>query len=75
MGKFKDVGDPSLALAEECAEVIQVITKLHRFNGNWNEVPDGKEQTRWEELQAEFDDVIYQYNRLVKQIVEMNTDK
>jgi NTP pyrophosphatase (non-canonical NTP hydrolase) len=75
MGKFKDVGDPALALAEECAEVIQVITKLHRFNGNWNEVPDGKEQTRWEELQAEFDDVIYQYNRLVKQIVEMNTDK
>ena len=36
MGQFKDLGDSSLALAEECSEVIQVITKLHRFGGNWD---------------------------------------
>ena len=35
MGKFKDVGSPAAALAEECAEVIQVITKLQRFSGDW----------------------------------------
>ena len=35
MGQFKNEGDAALALAEECAEVIQVITKMKRFNGSW----------------------------------------
>lgn len=65
MGKFKDVGSPAAALAEECAEVIQVITKLQRFSGDWDEIPEGKEQTRWEELVSEMNDVLYQWNRLV----------
>jgi NTP pyrophosphatase (non-canonical NTP hydrolase) len=65
MGKFKDVGSPAAALAEECAEVIQVITKLHRFSGDWDEILDGKGQTRWEELVGEMTDVLYQWNRLV----------
>lgn len=65
MGKFKDVGSPALALAEECAEVIQVINKMYRFDDDWDEIPDGKEQTRWEELVSEMNDVLYQWNRLV----------
>lgn len=75
MGKFKDEGDAALALAEECAELIQVINKLYRFNGNWDEIPVGKDKTRWEELESEMNDIIYQYNRLVKQRGESNMDK
>lgn len=67
MGKFKDVGSPSLVLMEELAEAIQVIAKKHRFNGEWDEIPEGKTETRWEELESEMDDIIYQWNRLVIQ--------
>lgn len=69
MGKFKDVGNPSLVLMEEMAEAIQVIAKKHRFEGDWDEIPDGKEQTRWEELQAEMADVFYQWFRLKDQVM------
>ena len=73
MGKFRDIGNPSLVLMEEMAEAIQVIAKKHRFNNthpledgdNWDEIPEGKEQTRWEELVGEMNDVLYQWNRLV----------
>jgi NTP pyrophosphatase (non-canonical NTP hydrolase) len=69
MGKFKDVGEPSLVLMEELAEAIQVIAKKHRFEGEWNEIPDGKTETRWEELQAEMADVFYQWFRLKEEIM------
>lgn len=69
MGKFKDVGNPALALAEECAEVIQVINKLYRFGGDWYEVPEGQDKTRWEMLQAEMADVFYQWFRLKDQVM------
>ena len=68
MGKFKDVGEPSLVLMEELAEAIQVIAKKHRFQGEWNETPEGKDKTRWEELQAEMADVFYQWFRLKEQV-------
>ena len=68
MGKFKDVGDPSLTLAEECAEVIQVIAKKARFNGSWFEIPEGKSMTRYQELCAEMEDVMYQWERLKAEI-------
>lgn len=74
MGKFKDVGNPALALAEECAEVIQVINKLHRFYGEWDEIPEGKDISRWEELCNEMNDVLYQWNRLVIEIHQSKTD-
>jgi hypothetical protein len=64
MGQFKDVGNPAHALAEEMAEAIQVINKLYRFNGHWNEIPVGKEETRWQNLNSEMQDVIYQWERL-----------
>ena len=69
MGKFKDVGEPSLVLMEELAEAIQVIAKKHRFEGEWNEVPDGKDKTRWEELQSEMADVFHQWFRLKEEIM------
>ena len=68
MGKFKDVGNPSLVLMEEMAEAIQVIAKKHRFEGDWNEVPEGKDKSRWEELQAEMADVFHQWFRLKKEV-------
>jgi NTP pyrophosphatase (non-canonical NTP hydrolase) len=67
MGQYKNEGDAALTLAEECAEVIQIITKLHRFNGNWNEIPPGKDKTRWEQLKDEMEDVLFQWNRLKEQ--------
>ena len=67
MGKFKDQGDASLALAEECAEVIQIINKMKRFNGSWNEIPPGKDKTRWNELADEMRDVLYQWGRLLNE--------
>jgi hypothetical protein len=68
MGKFKDQGKPAAALAEECSEVIKVITKLDRFEGNWNEIPDGHTETRWEQLCGEMEDVLYQWERLKKEV-------
>jgi len=68
MGKHKDEGDAALTLAEECAEVIQVITKKYRFNGEWNEIPFSKDKTRLSELKAEMADVIYAWKRFLKEI-------
>lgn len=67
MGKFKDIGEPSLILMEEMGEVIQVIAKLHRFKGQWNEIPEGKQISRWDELCGEMEDVLYQWERLKEQ--------
>jgi NTP pyrophosphatase (non-canonical NTP hydrolase) len=77
MGQYKDTGSHALALAEECAEVIQVITKLYRFVGDWqnpgdgstewDEIPPGKEVSRWDMLEAEMEDVIYHWNQLKSQ--------
>lgn len=64
MGLHKNQGTPSAALAEECGEVIQVIAKMFRFGGSWDEIPPGKDKTRWEQLEAEMADVIYQWERL-----------
>jgi len=68
MGQFKNVGDPFLALAEECAEVIQVISKKYRFDGDWNEIPEGKSVSRLQELENEMGDLIYQWNRACQQL-------
>lgn len=70
MGKNKDKGDPILALAEECAEVIQVIAKKVRFDGDWDEIQPGTDKTRRELLTEEMDDVIYQWDR-VKLIINL----
>lgn len=69
MGQFKDQGDAALALAEECAEVIQIIAKMKRFGGDWSDVREGQNKTRWEELQAEMDDVLYQWYKLKDQLM------
>lgn len=57
MTEFKGQGDPACTLMEECAEAIQVIAKFKRFGGNWDEVPPGKDKTRWEMLQEEMNDI------------------
>lgn len=67
MAKYGGQGDTALTLAEECAEVIQIITKLKRFNGNWNEIPPGKDKTRWQMLEEEMNDVLLAWDRLQKE--------
>ena len=64
MAKYAGQGDTALTLAEECAEVIQIITKLKRFNGNWNEIPPGKDKTRWRMLEEEMNDLLLAWERL-----------
>lgn len=64
MGLHKNEGEPAAALAEECGEVIQIISKLYRFGGDWDEVPPGKTKTRFEQLEEEMTDLIYQWERL-----------
>ena len=64
MGQFKDVGNPELALIEELSEAIQVISKKIRFGGLWNEIPEGKTLTRWQQLESEMEDVMYQWERV-----------
>ena len=64
MGQFKDVGNPKLALIEELSEAIQVISKKIRFGGHWDEIPEGKTITRWQQLESEMEDVMYQWERM-----------
>lgn len=66
MGLHKNEGNPLYALAEECAEVIQIISKIARFEGELDEVPPGKSLTRWEQLEGEMLDILYQWERLKK---------
>ena len=75
MGKFKDEGDAALTLAEECAEVIQVITKMKRFGGDWDETPPGKDKSRWRELEEEMYDLLYQWERLKNEREELLTNQ
>ena len=72
MGKFKDLGDPAITLIEEMSEVIKVITKKIRFQEDWDSVPPSDiniwpKNTRWQLLEEEMEDVLYQWERLKKQ--------
>lgn len=66
MAEFANVGMAEAILMEEMAEAIQVIAKKVRFEGEWNEVPPGKDKTRWEELKAEMQDVFLAWQNLRK---------
>lgn len=67
MGLYKNEGAPEIVLMEECAEVIQVIAKCVRFSSNWDEIPPNKKKTRWEMLEEEMNDVLFQWERLKKE--------
>jgi NTP pyrophosphatase (non-canonical NTP hydrolase) len=64
MGQFKDQGSAVMALAEECAEVIQHLAKLERFQGGWEEIPPGKTKSRWDMVVEEMEDLLYQWKRV-----------
>ena len=74
MGKFKDVGCPAAALMEECNEVAQVIAKFFRFDENWDAIPEGQKNSRWEMLEAEMSDLLYQWERLQNSIKTLKND-
>lgn len=67
MAEYQGQGDAALTLAEECAEVIQIITKMKRFGGDWDEIPPGKEKTRWEMLLNEMNDIIQAWENLTQE--------
>ena len=64
MAEYQGIGDAASNLMEECAEVIQVIAKLKRFGGNWDEIPPGKTKTRWQMLDEEMYDLILAWKKL-----------
>lgn len=64
MGLHKNEGQPAAALAEECGEVVQILSKYYRFGGSWDEIPPGKSKSRWEQLEEEMSDLLYQWDRL-----------
>jgi NTP pyrophosphatase (non-canonical NTP hydrolase) len=64
MGLFKEEGNSAAALSEECGEVVQIISKYYRFGGSWDDIPPGKTESRWEQLEGEMEDLIYQWERL-----------
>lgn len=66
MAQYQGQGDAAYTLMEEAAEVIQVITKMKRFNGNWDEIPPGRDKTRWEMLVGEMSDLMLAWNQLCK---------
>jgi NTP pyrophosphatase (non-canonical NTP hydrolase) len=64
MAEFANVGMAEAILMEEMAEAIQVIAKKVRFGGEWDEVPPSKDKTRWEQLEAEMQDVMLAWENL-----------
>jgi len=68
MAQYAGQGDTALTLAEECAEVIQIIAKLKRFGGSWDEVPPGKDKTRWEMLEEEMSDLLLAWEALKQEL-------
>jgi len=66
MAEFANVGMAEAILMEEMGEVIQILAKKVRFDGKWDEVPPGKTKTRWEQLEAEMQDVLLAWKNLQK---------
>lgn len=64
MAEYAGQGDAASTLQEEAAEVIQVIAKFNRFGRNWNEVPPGKDKTRWQMLEEEMNDLLLAWETL-----------
>ncbi|MAZ96191.1 hypothetical protein OAQ85_01275 [Schleiferiaceae bacterium] len=73
MEELKDTGDPASALAEKCAEVIQIINKMNRFAGNWNDVMPGQSKSSFLMLFDAMTDLKYQCKRLTKEIARGDT--
>jgi hypothetical protein len=74
MAQYKNIGDAQMNLLEELSEVMQVITKKVRFNGDWNEVPPGHTKTRFQSLQDEMQDVMLAYSRLMEEVRGIPSD-
>jgi NTP pyrophosphatase (non-canonical NTP hydrolase) len=68
MAEYANQGNAEMNLVEELSEVIQVIAKKVRFNGDWHEVPPGHTKTRFQSLKNEMGDVLLAYSRLLKEI-------
>lgn len=70
MAEYKGIGDAAMNVAEECAEVIQIISKVKRFDNpeGWQFVNPETGKTRLQELQEEMGDVMYAFERFLNQL-------
>ena len=68
--KFSHIGDPITNLIEECAELIQALTKAKRF-GLYNFHPkDPKETPNIRKIMDEWNDVTIRYAQLIQKVNE-----
>ena len=70
---YKHIGDPFDCLAEECAEVIQILMKIKRF-GIMNHHPDFEKEfnnaVRLEEEMRDVEDRIAEVRKLLPSVME-----
>ena len=66
--EYKKRGPVEVRLIEECAEVIQAVTKGQRFGwDNWNPIKPPEGEVHWKnkiELEEEMADLVEHYNEL-----------
>lgn len=65
--KYENIGSPEVRVMEECAELIQAITKSIRF-GWFSSHPDRPRQTNIDEVRYEIEDVIKSMDALYRQL-------
>jgi hypothetical protein len=72
--KYKNTGHIYDRATEECAEVIQAISKIKRF-GKFNYHPDDpKKKPNWKLLLSEIDDCEYRLVELRKHLMDNLTE-
>lgn len=67
---YCDQGTPAIKLIEECAELIQAVTKGERFG--WDSCHPDSDITNYEQLKHEYMDINRAYDILVDHIVKVN---
>jgi hypothetical protein len=67
--KFSKIGLPEDKVIEECAEVIQAITKIKRF-GLYNHHPDRPTATNIDEVLMEINDLEYALDVYRDELIE-----
>ncbi|PSR06645.1 MAG: hypothetical protein C7N14_08555 [Bacteroidetes bacterium] len=75
MEQLKDQGDPASALAEKCAEMIQIINRMKRFGRTWNETVPGHTKSSFLMFFDCMTDLKYQCKRLTKQIAAADSSE
>ena len=69
--RYKNIGDPTIRIIEECGEIIQATSKGLRF-GWKNNHPDNPELTNFDDLQKEIFDLNEAFEDFKKELAKSN---